>query len=138
MKIYSLICTLVIIVLLFLLKCENKRNVPRETFIKKDTIIKIDTVQIKSSPKVIVKNNTRVIHDTIKTKGLTMTIFDTLIDTFLVRDVNIISIDTTFKDTVFVTKIDTVIKNEKKWRYFKIGFGAGFVVGTVTNLFIKK
>jgi hypothetical protein len=142
MKNYCLLSTVLIIVLLFLLKCStwNSKNVPHGTLIKykHDTIIKIDTVVIKSKPKIITKNNLRVVHDTIKTKGITMTIFDTLLDTFILRSVEVINVDTSFKDTVFITKIDTVIKDQKKWKYFKIGFGTGFVVGTITNLFIKK
>ncbi len=142
MKNYCLLSTVLIVVLLFLLKCStwNTKNVSRETLIKykHDTIIKIDTVVLKSKPKIITKNNLRIVHDTIKTKGITMTIFDTLLDTFILRSVEVINVDTSFKDTVFITKIDTVIKDNKKWKYFKIGFGTGFVVGTITNLFIKK
>ena len=142
MKNYCLISTIVIIVLLFLLKCStwNTKNVSRETLIKykNDTIIKIDTVVINSKPKIITKNNLKIVHDTIRTKGITMTIFDTLLDTFILRSVEVINVDTNFRDTVFITKIDTVIKDQKKWKYFKIGFGTGFVVGTITNLFIKK
>lgn len=142
MKNYCLLSTVLIIVLLFLLKCStwNTKNVSHETLIKykHDTIIKIDTVVLKSNPKIITKNNLRIVHDTIRTKGITMTIFDTLLDTFIVRSVEVINVDTSFRDTVFITKIDTVIKDNKKWKYFKIGFGTGFVVGTITNLFIKK
>jgi hypothetical protein len=143
MKNYCLISTILIIVLLFLLKCStwnNNKNVPHGTLIKykNDTIIKIDTVVITSKPKIITKNNLKIVHDTIRTKGITMTIFDTLLDTFILRSVEVLKVDTTFKDTVFITKIDTVIKDHKKWKYFKIGFGTGFVVGTITNLFIKK
>ena len=142
MKNYCLISTILIIVLLFLLKCStwNTKNVSRETLIKykNDTIIKIDTIVLKSKPKIITKNNLKIVHDTIRTKGITMTIFDTLLDTFILRSVEVLKVDTTFRDTVFITKIDTVIKDQKKWKYFKIGFGTGFVVGTITNLFIKK
>jgi hypothetical protein len=143
MKNYCLISTIVIIVLLFLLKCSTwntNKNVSHGTLIKykNDTIIKIDTVVINSKPKIITKNNLKIVHDTVRTKGITMTIFDTLLDTFILRSVEVINVDTTFKDTVFITKIDTVIKDQKKWKYFKIGFGTGFVVGTITNLFIKK
>ena len=141
MKNYCLISTIIIIVLLFLLKCStwNTKNVSHETVkYKNDTIIKIDTVLINSKPKIVTKNNYKIVHDTIRAKGVTMTIFDTLLDTFIVRSVEVLKVDTTFRDTVFITKIDTVIKDQKKWKYFKIGFGTGFVVGTITNLFIKK
>lgn len=139
MKIYSIISTLVILILLFCLRCTNQKTVTKTKIQYKSVVsIRRDTVEVKSKPKVIVKNNTKIIHDTIRSKGITMTIFDTLIDTFLVRSVEVINVDTTFRDTVFITKIDTVIKDQKKWKYFKIGFGTGFVVGTITNLFIKK
>lgn len=140
MKTYSIICTIVIIILLLSCKFCSYANNKNETRIiyKSDTIIKKDSVTIKSNPRIITKNNYKIIHDTIKAKGVTMTIFDTLLDTFIVRSVEIIKVDTTFRDTIFVTKIDTVIKDKKKWKYFKVGFASGFVVGTVTNLFIKK
>lgn len=138
MKIYSVVSTLIILLLIFSCKFCNKKKSDTKIIYKSDTIIKIDSIVIKSNPKIITRNNFRIVHDTIKTKGITMTIFDTLLDTFILRSVEVIKVDTTFRDTVFITKIDTVIKDSKKWKYFKIGFGSGFVVGTITNLFIKK
>lgn len=139
MKIYSIVSTLVILILLFCCKFCNKNTYSDTKIIyKSDTIIKRDSIVIKSNPKIITRNNIRIVHDTVRAKGITITIFDTLLDTFIVRSVEVLKVDTTFRDTVFITKIDTVIKDQKKWKYFKIGFGTGFVVGTITNLFIKK
>ena len=138
MKIYSVVSTLIILLLIFSCKFCSKTKIDTKIIYKSDTIIKIDSIVIKSNPKIITRNNLRIVHDTIRSKGITMTIFDTLLDTFILRSVEVIKVDTTFRDTVLITKIDTVIKDNKKWKYFKLGFGSGFVVGTITNLFIKK
>lgn len=138
MKIYSVVSTLIILLLIFSCKFCSKTKIDTKIIYKSDTIIKRDSIVIKSNPKIITRNNLKIVHDTIRSKGITMTIFDTLLDTFILRSVEVIKVDTTFRDTVLITKIDTVIKDNKKWKYFKLGFGSGFVVGTITNLFIKK
>lgn len=138
MKIYSVVSTLIILLLIFSCKFCSKTKIDTKIIYKSDTIIKRDSIVIKSNPKIITRNNLKIVHDTIRSKGITMTIFDTLLDTFILRSVEVLKVDTTFRDTVFITKIDTVIKDNKKWKYFKLGFGSGFVVGTITNLFIKK